>query len=69
MALTIVCAKKEQSQGVLALNHFLFELVIILNLLIFAVYWPILHESTIATPEFQNDTPAWIHMHVVHILP
>jgi len=55
--------------GLLAVHHMTFEVAVICNLVIMAVYWPMLHHSTITYLYERGEMMKVTHNHFVHIFP
>ena len=67
----ILHATEEKSHYILllGLHHFLFEITSIMNLITTSVYWSLLHEETMLTPEYRDFPDRQVHTYFVHLVP
>ena len=58
-----------KKRTVLALHHFLFQVITPMNLLIFTVYWVMLSESVVAGYKAKGESLNVLHSYWVHTAP
>ena len=55
--------------SVLALHHLLFEMTALFNCITTTVYWGMLHEETMVSPEYRDFPDRQVHNYFVHAVP